>query len=106
MTVNANANISGALEGIHAVANGSGAVTVNVAPGVAIIGTASNSYGIHAYNFGGGGAVEVSLSPDDLVTSGSAGIVAENYALAVPQSAHSTIVVNAAGTINSGATPH
>ena len=60
----------------------------------------TSSYGILALNFGGGN-ISVTTSAGDIINSGSAGIDAVNEATSA--AAGSTIVVNASGTINSGA---
>ena len=61
----------------------------------------SGRYGIEAFT-NGTGNVAVSTSTGDIINSGSVGILAGNFASAVPQAAHSTITVTARGTINSG----
>ena len=51
------------------------------------------------------GAISVSTSPGDAIVAGSDGILANNQATAIAQSAHSTMTVNAFGTIGAGSTP-
>ena len=102
VSVNALANVSGASNGIRAFTNssGSGSVDVYVGPNVTITGTAL--YGIYASALGTGD-ISVSTAPGDMIASGSAGIIAENYSTLIASSAQSVINVTASGTINSGA---
>src|SRR5262249_15980041 len=50
------------------------------------------------------GDVSVSTASGDMISSASAGIVAENYSTSIPSSAQSSIDITATGTINSGPT--
>jgi len=127
--VNNAANITAAAGwGIDAYNYGNGDVTVNDSAGTAIT---SAQYGIAAYAESGGtgniavnvysganinttsnigilafstdiGNITVITSSGDTINSGGIGIDAVNEAAAVPASAGSSIVVTAAGTINSG----
>jgi hypothetical protein len=105
-TINAAAG-----DGIRAFNYGVGNVTVNVQGGGSSI-TATHSatapsdnapYGVGAFNFGPGN-ISVTTASGDVINSGSAGINAANEATAISSSLNSSIVVTAAGTINSGTT--
>ncbi|MDH2351436.1 hypothetical protein QCM80_12250, partial [Bradyrhizobium sp. SSUT112] len=131
VVVNNHANITAAAGyGIHAYNYGNGDVTVNDAAGTAIVGaeegiraqalsggtgdisitlgasasvTGTTSYGILAYSIDAGD-ISVILANSDSITSGSTGIVAVNYATTIASGLHSTIFVEAHGTIHSGST--
>lgn len=89
--------------GINAVAlsGGAGDVTVTLGENVTISG--ATSYGIRAYSLDAGD-ITVTLANGDNITSGSSGIVAVNYAVAIATGVGSTITVEAHGTIHSGST--
>jgi len=102
VTVDQTGNISGGYDGIRAITYGNGNGTVLAGPN-AIIG-GSQLYGIIALSYGTG-SLSVTTTTNDIVTSGSAGIVAQNDATSIPQVSGittSSISVTAAGTINSG----
>ncbi|MBR0784598.1 FecR domain-containing protein [Bradyrhizobium iriomotense] len=129
VVVNNHANITAAAGyGIHAYNYGNGDVTVNDAAGTTIVGaeegiraqalsggtgniavtlganasvTGTTSYGILAYSVDQGD-ISVTLAAGDHVTSGSSGVVAVNYAVAIDDDVGSTISVEAHGTIHSG----
>ncbi|MDH2402709.1 FecR domain-containing protein [Bradyrhizobium sp. SSUT18] len=131
VVVNNHANITAAAGyGIHAYNYGNGDVTVNDAAGTAIVGaeegiraqalsggtgdisitlgasasvTGTTSYGILAYSIDAGD-ISVTLANGDSITSDSSGIVAVNYATTIASGLHSTIFVEAHGTIHSGST--
>jgi hypothetical protein len=99
----ASTTVSGAQYGIgaYALSGGIGDVTVNIGPD-ATISTSNGSaalFGIDAFTQDVGN-ITVLMSAGDVVTSGSAGVVAVSSA--ATDSALSTITVTAAGTINSG----
>ena len=100
----ASTSISGVQYGIEATADsgGTGDVTVNVGTDASISTSTGSSglFGIDAFSTDIGN-ITVTMSTGDSVTSGSAGIVAVNWAAALPTS--SAITVTAEGTINSGA---
>ena len=100
----ASTSISGVQYGIEATADsgGTGDVTVNVGTDASISTSTGSSglFGIDAFSTDTGN-ITVTMSTGDSVTSGSAGIVAVNWAAALPTS--SAITVTAEGTINSGA---
>ena len=108
ITVNdaSGTTVQGVLYGIQAHAEGlnaNGNVAVNVYSGATVKATSTTaaSYGIFALN-NGTGNISVITSPGVTISSGSAGINAVNEATAIDQSANSSIVVTAAGTINAG----
>ncbi|WP_245481456.1 VCBS domain-containing protein [Bradyrhizobium sp. LVM 105] len=97
-------SVSGAQSiGINAAAlsGGTGDVTVTLGEDVTISG--ATSYGIRAYSLDAGD-ITVTLADGDNITSGSSGIVAVNYAVAIAAGLGSTISVEAHGAIHSGAT--
>jgi len=110
--------ITGAKYGVQATANNrgsavvngstngtgsaSGDVTINLAQNVTLIATnnANGSFGIFAENFNNlEGNITVNMSAGDVITSTGAGINVYDGALSLVSG---TILVNAAGTINSG----
>jgi FecR protein len=97
----AGTTIVGAEEGIRAQAlsGGTGDVSVTLGTGASVTGTAS--YGILAYSIDQGD-ISVTMAAGDIITSGSSGIVAVNYATAIADGLDSTISVVAHGTIHSG----
>jgi hypothetical protein len=102
ITVDQTGNISGGYDGIRAITYGNGNVTVVTGPNAHISG--SQLYGIIALSYGTG-SLSVTTTTNDIVTSGSAGIVAQSDATSIPQVGGVTtslISVTAAGTINSG----
>ena len=99
VTVSQSGNISGAFDGVLAQTDGDGNITVTTGASATITGTAY--YGILALSYGSG-TVSVSTTTDDTVDSGSAGIVAENWATPSEPSTLGSITVTADGTINSG----
>ena len=102
VTVNdaSSTTVTGAVDGITAAAKsgGTGNVFVNVASNATINGT--SSYGILAESDGTGN-VSVITSSGDAINSGSAGIIAVDDAATI--AAGASVVVSAAGSINSGA---
>ncbi|WP_257178242.1 MULTISPECIES: VCBS domain-containing protein [unclassified Bradyrhizobium] len=95
-------SVSGAQSiGINAAAlsGGAGDVTVTLGEDVTISGAAS--YGIRAFSLDAGD-ITVTLADGDNITSGSSGIVAVNYAVAIAAAVGSTISVEAHGAIHSG----
>ena len=107
ITVNQIGNITGGNDGIRALTDGTGNVSVSVSPGTVanpFVITGMNHYGIEAVS-NSTGSISVSTSVNDFIVSGSVGIDAYNQATSIPQIAGvttSNIVVTAAGTINSG----
>ena len=102
ITVNQTGNISGGYDGVHALTDGNGNVTVLTAPNATI--SATRFYGIEATS-NGQGSVVVTTAANDVIASGSAGINAYNQAPSIPQVGGittSSISVTAVGTINSG----
>ncbi len=102
VTVDQTGNISGGYDGIHALTDGNGNVTVITGPNAHISG--GEFYGIEAAS-NGTGNISVTTATNDIVTSGSAGISAYNQATSIPQVGGittSSISVTAVGTINSG----
>ncbi|WP_079566273.1 Ig-like domain-containing protein [Bradyrhizobium erythrophlei] len=102
VTVEQTGNISGGYDGIHALTDGNGNVTVITGPNALISG--GRFYGIEATS-NGTGSISVTTTTNDIVTSGSAGINAYNQATSIPQVGGittSSITVTAVGTINSG----
>jgi hypothetical protein len=106
VTVSQTGNVTGGFDGIKALTDGAGNVSVTTGSGATITGT--NDYGIEAFS-NSTGSVSVTTAansptiPD--IVSGSAGINVYNQATAIPQSGGtttSTITVTAAGTIDSG----
>ena len=112
MLVNNYANITAAAgDGIRAGNYGVGNVTVNDGTWNDVSGgqgttidtsTAAGQYGIDAFNYFAGNIL-VSMLPGDSIVSNSSGIVAVNNGT-VTASAGNTIIVDAYGTIQSGAT--
>ncbi len=97
-------SVSGAQSiGINAAAlsGGTGDVTVTLGADVTISG--ATSYGIRAFSLDAGD-ITVTLADGDNITSGSSGIVAVNYAVAIAAAVGSTISVEAHGAIHSGST--
>ncbi|MGY4457310.1 VCBS domain-containing protein [Bradyrhizobium sp. LB13.1] len=84
-----------------ALSGGTGDITVTLGANVTISG--ATSYGIRAFSIDAGD-ISVILANGDKITSGSAGIVAVNYAAAIADNVDSTISVKAHGTIHSGST--
>src|SRR4029077_17280435 len=82
ITVSQTGNISGGFDGIRAFTDGNGNVTVTTGPRLAING--SQLFGITAVSFGTGG-LSVTTTTNDIVTSGSAGLVAQSDATSLPQ---------------------
>ena len=103
VSVNTLANVSGASDGIRAFTNSNGTGSVNVYAGQNVTITGTAFVGIYASTLGSGD-VSVSTAPGDMIASGSAGIIAENYSTSIAASAQSSIDVTASGTINSGPT--
>jgi len=100
--VDQTGNISGGYDGIRAITYGNGNVTVVTGPNAHI--TGAQLFGIIAFSYGTG-SLFVTTTTNDIVTSGSAGIVAQSDATSIPQVGGSTtnlISVTAAGTIDSG----
>ncbi|MCK1384072.1 VCBS domain-containing protein, partial [Bradyrhizobium sp. 21] len=97
----AGTTIVGAEEGIRAQALGGGTGDVTVTLGANASVTGTTSYGILAYSIDAGD-ISVTLANGDSIISGSSGIVAVNYAAAITSDVHSTISVEAHGTIHSG----
>ncbi len=100
----ASTSVSGVQYGIEAIADsgGTGNVTVNIGTDATLSTSTGSSglFGVDAFSTDTGN-ITVTMSTGDSVTSGSAGIVAVNWAAAAPTS--SAITVTAEGTINSGA---
>jgi FecR-like protein/Big-like domain-containing protein len=99
--------ISGGLDGIRAVTQGNGNITVATGPNATISG--AQEYGIIALSFGTGN-LSVSTALNDTIKSFTAGIVAQNDAASIPQvgglTASTITVTTAPGTtINSGSAP-
>jgi hypothetical protein len=101
ITVSQTGKISGGFDGIRAFTDGNGNVTVTTGAGVTING--SQLFGITALSFGTG-SVSITTTTNDMVTSGSAGLVAQSDATSLPQADASSVSITAAGTINSGTT--
>ena len=101
-----NTTITGAQYGIAAAnrSGGSGNVTVNVAPNATINGNEIN--GILALTQGSGSISVTTSVGDLISglsgSTGGVGIVAVNQATSIPVAANSSIVVNSYGTIRSG----
>jgi hypothetical protein len=100
VTVNQTGNIRGGYDGIHALTDGNGNVTVLTGPNALISGGQNN--GIEAAS-SGTGSIFVTTAANDTITSASSGINAYNQATSIPLAAASTVIVNAYGTIDSGA---
>lgn len=95
-----NTNVSGGKFGIEADHASGNIANVDVNVGSNATVGSTSSHGILAINAGAGN-ISVRTSAGDVINSGSAGIDAVNEA---PSAAdHSVIVINAFGTINSGA---
>ena len=104
ITVNdaSGTTVSGAQYGIeaHAEADGSaGNIAINVYSGATI--NSTTSYGIFAFTKGSG-SISIITSSGDVINASSVGINATNEATSIDATANSSIVVTAAGTINSG----
>ena len=102
ITISQTGSISGGRDGIRALTNGNGNVTVTTGASAHI--TGSSLYGIEATS-NGTGSIAVTTASGDLITSGSVGINAYNQSTSIPQNAGvttSSISVNAFGVINSG----
>ena len=94
--------VSGAQYGIeaHAEATGStGNIAISVYSGATI--NSTTSYGIFAFSKGSGN-ISIITSSGDIINAGSAGINATNEATSIDATANSSILVTAAGTVNSG----
>jgi hypothetical protein len=100
VTVDQTGNISGGYDGIHALTDSNGNVTVLTGPNALISGGQNN--GIEAASSGTGSVLVTTLT-NDMITSASSGIDAYNQASSIPLAAASTVTVNAYGTIDSGA---
>ena len=107
VTVNdgAGTTVSGIKFGIEAVANdsssGSGDVTINLGQNDTV--SSSTSYGIFAQDLDNQeGNITITMATGDVVNSGSIGVNAYDGATSL---ASGSIVVNSAGTINSGTNP-
>nr|WP_249132814.1 hypothetical protein [Bradyrhizobium diazoefficiens] len=87
----------GGAYGIDATTQGNGDITIDAGGTI----TGSSIYGLRARSYGGGSET-VTTEAGSVVTSGSSGIIAVNRAISLNASNHSTITVNAYGTINSG----
>jgi hypothetical protein len=100
VTVDQTGNITGGYDGIHALTEGNGNVTVLTGPNALISG--GQNVGIEAAS-SGTGSILVTTATNDTITSPSSGINAYNQANSITLAAASTIIVNAYGTIDSGA---
>lgn len=89
----------GGAYGIDATTLGDGDVTIDAGGNV----TGSSIYGIRARSHGTGNET-VTTEVGSVVTSGSSGIIAVNYATSIRSGLDSTITVEAHGTIHSGST--
>ena len=111
VVINNYANITAAAgDGIRAGTFGVGSVTVidgtwNGGGQGTTIDAHLGQYGIDAFN-NFAGDIFVSTAAGDTINSGGSGILAVNNATTIAQSANNTIVVQAYGVINSGATPN
>jgi hypothetical protein len=97
--------VSGVLYGIDAHAEavgGTGNIAINVYANATI--NSTSSYGILAFS-NDIGNISIITGSGDIINAGSAGINAVNQAAVIPASANSSIVITAAGTINSGVNP-
>ena len=107
ITVNQIGNITGGNDGIRALTDGTGNVSVSVSPGTVanpFVITGLNRYGIEAVS-NSTGSISVTTNANDFIVSGSVGIDAYNQATSIAQLAGvttSNIIVTAAGTIDSG----
>ncbi len=107
IAVNQIGNITGGYDGIRALTDGTGNVTVIVSPGTVtnpLIVTGINRYGIEAVS-NSTGSISVTTGTNDVIISGSVGIDAYNQATSIPQQGGlttSNITVTAAGTIELG----
>ena len=102
INVDQTGNISGSYDGVRAITYGNGNVTVVSGPNALISG--SQLYGVIALSYGTG-SLSVTTNTGDVLTSNSAGMVAQSDATSVPQvggTTTSSISVTAVGTINSG----
>ncbi|MGY3462194.1 VCBS repeat-containing protein [Bradyrhizobium sp. LM3.4] len=97
VSLTATGGAVGGAYGIDAVTQGDGDVTIVAGGNI----TGTSVYGIRARSYGAGSEA-VTTAAGSVVTSGSSGIVAVNRATSLDGSDHSTITVNAYGTINSG----
>ncbi|MGO9700231.1 MAG: autotransporter domain-containing protein [Xanthobacteraceae bacterium] len=88
---------------IHAYTFGTGNIRVTTGAGATL--SNAGALGIDAYEQGAGstGSINVSTGAFSKLTANGTGILADNWAAAIPASAGSTIKVTANGTINSGA---
>jgi hypothetical protein len=103
VTVSHSGAIFGGIDGIRALTNGNGNVTVSTGPAT-VYGTTRNA--IEATSNGRGNIV-VTTAVGGILFSGSSGISANNQATSIPQVGGitaSSISVTANGTINSGTT--
>ncbi len=98
VAIAASGNVSGTSNGIYALTDGSGSVTVATGVNVSIIGQAP---AIEAGS-NGVGNVSVTTVTGDVIASDGDGIDAFNQATSILLADASTIVVTAYGTINSG----
>jgi uncharacterized protein with beta-barrel porin domain len=87
---------------LHAITAGTGNIIVQGGPDAVISNTGFFGIDAAAYGSGSTGSINVSTGAAGIVQSGGTGILASNYAFAIPSSAKSTITVTANGTINSG----
>ena len=94
-----NGNVTGSTTGIAAT-TASGSLDVVLGQGVTVTGTAT--FGISAISMSG--AIKMSTSPVDTITSGGIGINAQVQGASVPQPDDSAITIFTYGTINSGGT--
>jgi hypothetical protein len=103
VTVNdaSGTTILGTQYGIEASAqaNGTGNVAINVYANATV--NSRNSYGIFAFSKDAGN-ISVITSSGDVINAGGVGINAASEATAISSTLNSSIVVTAAGTINSG----
>ena len=99
-TISASGTQSYGIEA-SALSGGTGDITVALGANVTISG--ATAYGIKAFSIDAGN-ISVTLATGDSIKSDSSGIVAVNYATAIGSDLHSTISVEAHGTIHSGST--
>ena len=87
---------------LHAITAGTGNIIVEGGQDAIISNTGFFGIDAAAYGSGSKGSISVSTGAAGIVQSGGTGILASNYAFAIPSSAKSMITVTANGTINSG----
>ena len=87
---------------VHAITAGTGNIIVEGGQDAIISNTGFFGIDAAAYGAGSKGSISVSTGAAGVVQSGGTGILASNYAFAIPSSAKSMITVTANGTINSG----